>query len=101
MPLFTIGPEDRIRAVGKTKLTKNVDGIFPFTSEKELEEVAEQWPSTRLVTTFNAITGVTPTRRFTNRQVAIARIWKAIQDLPGVGEKSGGVTVAKQRKGTE
>ena len=89
MPLFTIGPEDRIRAVDKTELTENIDGSFRFTSEKELEQVAEQWPATRLVTIFNALAGVAPTRKFTSRQIAIARIWKAIQGLPAMGMKSG------------
>src|SRR5260370_304803 len=41
-----------------------------FTSEKELAQLAADWPGPRLVDIWNRIPGLTPVKRFTNRAVA-------------------------------
>jgi hypothetical protein len=48
---------------------------------KELAKVAQKWPASRLIEIWNSMPGVSPVRKFTSRQVAIDRIWKAIQGL--------------------
>ena len=64
-----------------------------FTSEKELAQLAADWPSSRLVDIWNRIPGLTPVKRFTNRAVATARIWRAVQSLVS-GEHRGDVATA-------
>jgi len=55
-----------------------------FRNLQELTTVAEKWPAARLVEIWNGLPGVQPVQRFTSRQVAIKRIWEAIQRLaPG------------------
>ena len=55
----------------------------PFGTLEELAGVAASWPATRLVEVWNNIPGLTPVKKFTNRNSAVARIWKAIQSLNG------------------
>ena len=40
--------------------------------------MAAQWPMSRLVRLWNGLPGVTPVKRFTDRQIALNRIWKAL-----------------------
>ncbi len=52
-----------------------------FHSEKELARIAFEWPMSRLVEVWNSLAGVTPVKRFADRNKAVARIWKASQKL--------------------
>ncbi len=52
-----------------------------FHSEKDLARIASQWPMSRLVEVWNSLAGVTPVKRFADRNKAVARIWKASQSL--------------------
>lgn len=58
-----------------------------FTSEKDLTKLAADWPIDRLVEVWNSFAGVPPfgnlkpVKKFTDRQTAVARIWKAVQAL--------------------
>src|SRR6266478_3764104 len=80
MTIFTIDSENNIAARGSaSEITDK--GSEQFTSEKELAQLAADWPSSRLVDIWNRIPGLTPVKRFTNRAVATARIWKAVQSL--------------------
>ena len=83
MHTFTIDSENNITVFANTKeaKTSNQTDAVIFTTEKELGELAAQWPSHRLVDIWNSLTGVTSVKKFTDRKTAIARIWKAIQSL--------------------
>lgn len=77
--IFTIDSENNITAAG-------TDAAIPentqqFTSEKELGKLAADWPAERLVDIWNSLPGVKPVKKFTNRNTAAGRIWKAIQSL--------------------
>ncbi len=52
-----------------------------FSSAEELAELAANWPASRLIEIWNNLPGVTPVKKFTDRQTAVTRIWKAIQEL--------------------
>ncbi len=53
--------------------------------------MAVKWPGARVVEIWNSLPGVEPVRRFTSRQVAAARLWKAIQQLkPANGAAAAG-----------
>ena len=86
MTIFTIDAKNNITSYGSQSEISDKDAA-PFTSEKELAHLASDWPGTRVVDVWNGISGVTPVKRFTNRPVAIARIWKAIQPLAPAEEK--------------
>jgi hypothetical protein len=50
-----------------------------FTSEQEMQEIAGPWPMQRLVEIWNGLPRVRPVRKFENRKIAMARIWRAMQ----------------------
>jgi hypothetical protein len=52
-----------------------------FTSGEELATLAAEWPTARLVEIWNSLPGETPVKKFKDRATAVARIWKAIQNL--------------------
>ena len=93
MTIFTIDSENHIAAHGSaSEITDKA--CEPFTSETELAQLAAAWPGNRLVDIWNRIPGLTPVQRFTNRAVATARIWRAVQSLVA-GEPSGDVAPAQ------
>jgi len=94
MTIFTIDSENNIAAhASESEITDK--GSEQFTSEKELAQLAAAWRGIRLIDIWNRIPGVMPVKRFTNRAVAIARIWKAVQAL--VPAEDGGVALARRR----
>src|SRR3982751_3161926 len=50
-----------------------------ITSRDEWEAIAGQWPLKRLVAIWNSLPGVTPVEKFTSRQIALERIWRAVE----------------------
>ena len=85
MTRFKIDTENNITAFGSSEHIEDSGGETEiFASRKELAALAETWPATRLVEIWNSLPGIEPVERFTSRQVAVGRIWKAIQHLePG------------------
>lgn len=79
---FSIDSENRITAFDVSEADEAPEGGIQFRSEKEWEELAEGWPTARLVTVWNGIPGVAAVKKFTNRQTALARIWKVLQPQP-------------------
>jgi hypothetical protein len=77
--LFHVTPEDRIRVMNEHEPTDRNPGDSSFASEKELQEVASDWPMKRLVEIWNRLPGVEPVARFTDHKTAIRRIWRALQ----------------------
>jgi hypothetical protein len=80
---FTIDPENNITAyASKAEMPTKLDSkIEHFTTEKELAQLASNWPMTRLVDIWNSLAGVIPIRKFSDRKKAVTRIWRAIQSL--------------------
>ena len=66
-----------------------------FSSPEDLAAFADYWSGTRLVEIWNGLPGVEPVQRFTSRKVAVARIWKAIQQLKP-GEETPANTMASK-----
>jgi hypothetical protein len=50
-----------------------------IASRGEWEAVAGEWPLKRLVAFWNSLPGVIPVDKFTSRQIAVERIWRAVQ----------------------
>ena len=79
---FTIDVDNNITVLDSTeKIEERQEGTEIFSSSQELDALAGKWPGSRLVEIWNSLPGVEPVERFTSRQVAAARIWKAIQNL--------------------
>jgi hypothetical protein len=57
------------------------EGAEEFKSREELGHLADGWPAARLVEIWNSLPGVVPVSRFTNRAVAVGRVWKVLQCL--------------------
>ena len=95
MTIFTIDSENHIAAHGSaSEITDKA--CEPFTSEKELAQLVADWPGSRLVDIWNRIPGLAPVKRFTNRAVATARIWRAVESLVS-GAHSGDVAPARRQ----
>src|SRR5260370_22226049 len=84
---FTINVDNNITVLDSTeKIEERQEGTEIFSSSQELAALAGKWPGSRLVEIWNSLPGAEPGERFTSRQVAAARIWKAIQQLqPNAG----------------
>jgi hypothetical protein len=59
-----------------------------FGLEQELAALAATWPGARLVEIWNRLPGKKPVAKFTNRNAAVQRIWKAVQMLESAAPDS-------------
>jgi hypothetical protein len=80
---FTIDGENNITAHGTPEeaAATNATPFDSFSSQKELVELAQAWPTERLVAIWNSLPGVTPVKKFKDYKTAISRVWKRIQGL--------------------
>src|SRR3954452_11805667 len=75
-----------------------------IASRDEWETIAGVWPLKRLVAIWDALPGVTPLEKFTSRQIALERIWRAIESPEKAQAKSQGKreqTKARFREGSK
>jgi hypothetical protein len=87
MTTFRIDAENNITAMGGSEqIGESGNQIEKFGNLQELTAMAEEWPAARLVEIWSRLPGVQPVQRFTNRQVAATRIWKALQRLEPSGD---------------
>ena len=93
MRLFAIDNDNTITAFPAAEQIP--EGQEHFATEKELAKLATNWPTDRLVQIWNGFAGVAgfggdlkPVKKFTDRQSAVARIWKAIQGLDGAAPET-------------
>jgi len=56
-------------------------GSQPFTSQKQLAQLAAAWQAERLVEIWNSLPGMEPVQGFQSTKVAAGRIWGRIQNL--------------------
>jgi Protein of unknown function (DUF3489) len=97
MPTFTIDTENNVTVFASLKqIEGDGEGTEIFSSDEELAALATKWPGARLVEIWNSLPGVEPVERFTSRQVAVRRIWKAIQHLQPSGREHGRRVAAKK-----
>jgi uncharacterized protein DUF3489 len=83
--LYALGDDNAVFAVDAISETK-LDELT-FRTEAELGKLASTWPVSRLAAIWNEMAGAVPfddlkpVKKFTNRKIGVARIWKAIQRL--------------------
>jgi uncharacterized protein DUF3489 len=86
MTAFTIDTKNNISVhASSPHLKESENGSETFSNPQELDKLAARWPGARLVEIWNSLPGVEPVQRFTSRQVAAKRIWRAIQHLKAAG----------------
>jgi len=79
---FTIDVDNNITVLASSQpIEERQEGTETFSSPHQLAALAAKWPGSRLVEIWNGLPGVEPVERFTSRQVAATRIWKAVQNL--------------------
>lgn len=66
-------------AHGKDSPAKFELGGGALSTEADLIRLVEDMPAAKLVEIWNNLPGVTPVKKFTDRKVAIRRIWGAVQ----------------------
>lgn len=85
MATFTIDSENNV--VAHAGIPASADHLPSFSTEKELAKLAADWPASRLIEVWNSFAGVTPfddlkpVQKFTSRQIAVQRIWQAVERL--------------------
>ena len=86
MLTFTIDRNNHITALRSTPQAQlNPEGAR-FSGVRDLDRLAKHWSGPRLVEIWNALPGQKPVKKFTNRNVAVSRIWAAAQRLaPSTG----------------
>ena len=86
MLTFTIDRNNHITALTSTPQAQVNPEAARFSGVKDLDRLAKRWPGPRLVEIWNALPGQKPVKKFTNRNVAVSRIWAAAQRLaPNTG----------------
>ena len=99
---FTIDVANNISVLASSEKIEKQEGTETFSTPYELAALAAKWTGSRLVEIWNSLPGVEPVERFTSRQVAAARIWKAIQQLqPNVGAQRRRVAPKKVSAGNK
>jgi Protein of unknown function (DUF3489) len=78
---FTIHPDHRVAVFTRKSKHPSRDGSIEFSSERELGKLAANWPGSRLVEIWNELPNVKRVTRFTDRKIAVRRIWAALQQL--------------------
>jgi hypothetical protein len=107
MKTFIISSDNKVTAGVDPQ--QNTTGAVQFTTLDELTEMTHEWPMARLVAVWNHLSGVTSVRRFTDRDTAVTRIWKTLQNAadstkvsrPPRGENRSGSKKTLARKGTK
>jgi hypothetical protein len=78
---FTINRNNHITALTSTSQAQINPEAARFSGARDLGRLAKRWPGPRLVEIWNALPGQKPVKKFTNRKVAVSRIWAAAQNL--------------------
>jgi hypothetical protein len=87
MNTFTIDATNNITAFASLEEARaaKINNSESFGSAQELAKLAASWPANCPVEIWNSFAGVAPftklkpVKRFTNRKVAVTRIWEALQ----------------------
>jgi hypothetical protein len=109
MSTFTIDPNNNITAFASLDEARaaQINNAEHFSSSQELAKLAASWPASRPVEVWNSFAGVAPfdglkpVKKFTNRKVAVARIWKAVQTLLADVPPPAAHVAPRRRKGTK
>ena len=109
MTTFTIDTDNSITAFATLEdaLNHNIGTTEEtFSTEKELAKLSAAWPIACFAEVWNGFAGVVPfdslkpIKKFTDRQTAVSRIWKAIQVLTPAPAQHAAPVAPKKAKAT-
>ena len=90
MTTLMIDPDNNITAFAHAQEAEAAANGQSFASQEALDTLTTTWPMDRFVTVLNSFAGVAgfgadlkPVKKFQNRNIAVARIWKVLQRLNG------------------
>src|SRR5580658_2453307 len=82
MKIFTIeNDSNNITLHASVQEAEAVANAERFRNEAGLSKLAADWPASRLVEIWNSLPGVTPLKKFKDRQTAVSRIWRVLETL--------------------
>jgi hypothetical protein len=83
MKTFTIDAQNQIVAFATPEeaAAASATPFDTFTSQKELADLATQWPAERLLAVWNSLPGVAPVQKVKSAKAVIGRIWERIENL--------------------
>ena len=88
MKTFTIDPENNVTVFASSaEAQRALPEAQRFSSVEDLAAIAAEWPGSRLIEVWNGIPGVTPVKKFTDRKVAVRRLWQVLQQLEVVAAR--------------
>src|SRR3954451_23847201 len=62
--------------------------VQQVTSLKDWRALASAWPLKQLVAIWNDLPGGVPVQKFTNREIALERIWRSVHGSEATGNQS-------------
>lgn len=92
---FRINDDNSIDAFGALHELSAQD--LKFQSLSGLLQATADFPMKRLVEIWNGIPGLTPVKRFMNREAGLKRIWQAVQSLAVTEPKAAETKASKKR----
>src|SRR3954466_12098560 len=101
---FHVTTEGLLTAITPESGEQENTGQRVVTSRNEWETIASNWPLKRLVAIWNSLPGVTPVEKFTSRQIALERIWRAVESpehARGKAQGRGGQAKVRFREGSK
>jgi hypothetical protein len=96
MTYFTIDNQNNLIPHPSADDAAGTPGGEGFTTAAELSQLAANWPAARLVEIWNNLPAAAPVKRFTDRQTAVTRIWKAIQTIPCLTTRAEATAAAQE-----
>jgi Protein of unknown function (DUF3489) len=96
--IFTIHPDHSVAVLTRKSKHPSRDGSVEFSSERELGKLVANWTGSRLVEIWNRLPNVKRVTRFTDRKIAVRRIWAALQELARPDRESAAVGAAGDTK---
>jgi hypothetical protein len=88
MKTFVIDSANRVKAYASRDAARRCRDGTAFRTDKDFAAATHGWAMDRLVAIWNKLPGVTPVRKFTNRNTALRRIWTLLQTLEPQSEPS-------------
>ena len=85
---FIIHLDNRSEVSTPSSKLPKFDGSATFETEREFRDVVADWPGNRFVDVWNRLPRAKNVSKFTDRNTAIRRIWKALHELKPATEAS-------------
>src|SRR3954471_15917617 len=101
---FHLTTDGSITEIPTDKIDRENAPPAVITSREEWEAIEGAWSLKRLVEIWNSLPGVTPVEKFTSRQIALERIWRAVESpeqARGKAQGKGGQAKVRFREGSK